>query len=205
DWLHTGGMVQVGLAWRLLDAPSAEEPPPPPGGGGGNTGTASSSDPVVVELLKQLTELDKNAPPPSPTATPETIAYYKKRVAIVEQLYAKTQKKEREDWLRQLADNHSTLAQSAPKDKAALQRLGQLREQIVREAPGSNLAALVTYRELWAEHGPQIGPDSPDVQKAQEKWMEALAKFVQQYPKADDAPKAPSHLAKGRDAREEAE
>jgi thiol-disulfide isomerase/thioredoxin len=190
EFLSTGPMVQVAEAWRLVDAPGEEGGPSTP-----------ISPPTDNPLLKQLSELDKNPPPPmvQPGHNAAHARYYQQRVALLEQILAKmTDAKERETWTKQLAENLSTWAQcSEDKDKTALQKLGQLRERVEKEAKGSNLAGHVTYRELWAKFGKKLTDVGVDYQKVQREWLEELSKFVQQYGKAEDTPDALLQLAMG--------
>ncbi|MCI0459492.1 MAG: redoxin domain-containing protein [Gemmataceae bacterium] len=193
EFLSTGPMVQVGQAWRLLDAPGPDT--------GGVTPPPQNEDPVVAELMKKLSDLDKSppAPAPQPGHNPDLVRYYQQRVALLEQLRARAPEKDRESWTKQLADNLNTWAQSSEeKDKTALQKLGQLREQVVKTAgAGSNLAGYVTYRELWAKYGPLLIKVDDHYAKVQREWSEELSKFVQQYPKAEDTPDALIQLAMG--------
>ncbi len=192
EFLSTGPMVQVGQTWRLLDAPGPET--------GGPAPTPTAEDPVLADLMKKLSDLDKAppAPAPQPGHNPELVRYYQKRVDLLDQIRTRAPEKERESWTKQLADNLNTWAQSSEeKDKTALQKLGQLREQVVKAAKDSNLAAYVTYRELWAKYGPLLLKVGDDYAKIQREWSEELSKFVQQYPKAEDTPDALIQLAMG--------
>ncbi len=58
--------------------------------------------------------------------------------------------------------------------------------------PGSNLAGYAEYRRLWSEY--TSGPVTP---KGQEAYQEKLAKFVKDYPQADDTPDVLHQLGMG--------
>lgn len=187
EWLQIGEMIQVGLAWRIVDAPS-------PGDGQEVAGGALSVDPAVQPLMDKLRDLDaKNTQlkgSETPGANPEIVRYNLARADLIEQIVAKVKPEEREQWIHQLADCLSTAAQSSGKsDRTAATRLGRLVEQIVRAMPGSNLAAYVSFRDMSADYAVQLA-EAKDFAKVQEGWLARLSKFVETYPKADDTPDA---------------
>src|SRR5262249_11510989 len=147
DWLQTGEMIQVGLAWRLVNAPSpgsASVVPP-----GANVADDKELQPLLEELKKiddKLTAVAGGA-----GANPEVVKLQLGRADVLEKIVAKVQPEQRDIWIRQVADCLQGAAQSSPKDdKTAYQRLQRLEKQVV-EAPGQaggNLAAYVTYREM---------------------------------------------------------
>jgi thiol-disulfide isomerase/thioredoxin len=183
DWLHTGELIQVGFAWRLIDVPSVEDPT---GGVGPNKIDAGPTDPKLKEILTKLEKLDETGASLAP-GNPKMKEYLDARVALVQQLLPLVEAKERDGWYKQIFDNLSTLAQSG--DAAGLKSLTALADQVAKGMPGSNLAAYGAYREMWAHYAqaisdPKITPEA--VEKVQKAWLEQLSKFVQTYPKADD-------------------
>src|SRR5262249_34042478 len=62
EWFQPGEMIQVGAAWRVVDAPSAG-PGVDPAADGKGEGAKVDADPKVQELVKALTEHDKKAVP----------------------------------------------------------------------------------------------------------------------------------------------
>jgi peroxiredoxin len=194
DWLQTGEMIQVSSGtWRIVDAPVAGDISP--------TEPMAKTNPELEKLLEQLSELDKATPAPqqTPGKNPEVVRYNLQRVALVEQILSKvTDAKERETWVKQIADNLSTAAQA--EDKGAFQRLIGLRDSITKAQPGTNLAGYLTYRVLWTDFAPRLagkGDPKESPAKIQEQWMAELAKYVQAYPKGDDTPDALIQLAQG--------
>src|SRR5262249_17348394 len=125
---------------------------------------------------------------------PAVVTYNSQRADIIEKVIAKVIKPEdREQWTRQLADCLSTAAQSsAPNEKTCYERLVRLEEQIVRAQPGSPLAAFVTFREMSAEYQVKMRTNQGGAgfNKVQEDWLTRLAKFAQDYPRAEDMPDA---------------
>jgi hypothetical protein len=185
DWIQLGQLIKMGLAWRLTDAPTA-------GDEGGNA-VVSAVDPALQGLLDQLRDHDAKAPKADgiPGANTELVTYNLARANLLEAILVKVKAEEREQWYRQLADCLAAAAQySAETDKTAYQRLQQLEDQIVKAAPGSNLAGYITFREMSADNALKMSKPGPDITKIQEQWIGKLTNFVSTYPKADDTPEA---------------
>jgi hypothetical protein len=189
DWIQIGEMIQVGLAWRLVEAPA---PGVPTEGSGG--GEVAAVDPALQPLLDELRKHDNTAPKgvDSPGPNAAVAQYNLKRADIIQKVVAKLgTSEEREQWVRQLADCLSAAAQSSGKgEKAAYERLHTLAELVAKEQPGGSLAAHVTFREMSADYAVKLTDVGPDFAKVQEQWLSRLAKFVQDYPKAEDTPDA---------------
>ena len=66
----------------------------------------------------------------------------------------------------------------------------ELEKQAVKAQAGSALAAYVTFREMSADYAGKLTKPTPDFAKVQDQWVARLAKFVQDYPQAEDAPDA---------------
>lgn len=188
DWLQTGELIQVGLAWRLTDAPT------PGDGQDVAAGNQQATDPALQKLLDQLRDLDtKNkglsAGPQGPNAA--VAAYNLERATLLEQITGKVKAEEREQWIKQIADCLGTAVQtSAAGDETASKRMNALVKQIVTAMPGSNLAAYVAYREMLVEHNRRMAGDAKNFGKIQEEWLASLAKFVETYSKTEDTPDA---------------
>lgn len=187
EWLQTGEMIQIGAAWRLVDAPSIGDLGPSP----------KTQKPELQKLLEILASQDEKMPgPDSPRAV--ITRYYLTRASIVEQLVNHTEGNERETWLRQLADNLGAVVQHSPEsEKQHLDRLRHLRDQMVKTQPGSNLAGYMTYRVLMAEYAHKLVTPGKDLVKNQAEWQEKLAGFVAAYPRAEDTPDALLQLGMG--------
>ncbi|HMC63320.1 MAG TPA: thioredoxin-like domain-containing protein [Gemmataceae bacterium] len=186
DWLQTGEMIQIGMAWRLIDGPS-------PGQGsdlvGDNAGPGPSStvDKETQRLLDQLHDLDTRAP--ANDASPTAMAQYQlRRAAVLEEITGRVKPEEKEQWLRQVADCYSAAAQAG--DKSAYDRLTGMAKDSAKNQQGSALAGYITFREMQADYSMQLAQRPSDINKIQSYWLERLAKFVQDYPKADDTPDA---------------
>jgi hypothetical protein len=190
DWISIGELIQVGSAWRLADAPVPSNSPD-----AGNE-PAPTSDPALLAQLDELRKLDATAPRTSDSAfgqNPAVVTYNSGRADIIEKLIAKVKPEDREQWIHQLADCLSAAAQSsAENDKACYERLVRLEEQTVRAQPGSPLAAFVTFREMSADYQVKMRSNKGGASftKVQEDWLTRLAKFAQDYPRAEDMPDA---------------
>jgi hypothetical protein len=189
DWLQSGEMVKVGMAWRLIDAPTYQEIPQTPTSGG--VKPPAPEDPEMQKLVKQLSDLDEkySATPVSTDPNPELVQYNLQRIVIVEKILRSIKDQtERETWYKQIFDNLNSAAQcSSDKDNRAITRLTQLKNEVVAQAPKGKLAAYASYRYLWAVYTPKMARvEGANGQKLQEEWLENLAKFVQAYPQADD-------------------
>jgi hypothetical protein len=197
-WIHTGEMIQVGMAaWRMVDVPTNTDPlvagggiaPPPPAG-----------NPQLEKPLNLLAELDKNPRSDSILAkNKEVEAYYRKRIELVKEIMPLDKESERESWYKQLFDNMTARAQNSG-DDAVIAELKQLKDGVAAKMPGSNLAAYGAYREMWTRYAvgmAKIKDDRKLIDVLQEKWLDDLSDFVKKFSKADDTPDALSQLAIG--------
>ena len=186
DWLQTGALVRVGLAWKIVAAPTLG-PIADQHVASGATNVAENKK--LQALIEQLSELDKKAPPMGTTPGPNAkiVKHNLDRANLLEKIVAEVAPKEREGWIRQVADSLSTAAQSSPvTDKTALTRLLRLEEQITKAMPKSDLAAYVTFREMQADYATKLVNPKGDFSKIQQAWVERLSKFVSDYPKSQD-------------------
>jgi hypothetical protein len=187
DWVQTGEMIQVGPAWRLIEAPTAGAVPP----GGGAPGAADN--PELQKLLTDLGTLDGDFSKKGEAKPADVVKYNLDRTGLIEKIIALVKTDDdRAQWTRQAADCLSAAAQNSPEgDRAAYERLTALVARVEKALPpGSNLTAYVTFREMQAWYSDQLKPKSPKYQEVQEAWLGRLAKFVKDYPKADDTPEA---------------
>src|SRR5262249_38719293 len=84
EWLQTGEMIQLGLAGRIIDAPSqgmANEVP-------ATAGASSISDPEVKKLLEELNKIDTAAPKgaETPGPNPTLTRYNLQRADLIERI-----------------------------------------------------------------------------------------------------------------------
>src|SRR5262245_6010189 len=188
DSLQTGEIIQVGAAWKLVGAPSQGAVPEQ----AAPAGAVVSADPKMQKLIEELTEMDKS-PPASGTGGPnaEIVKYNLKRAGVLEKILAEVPAKERETWVRQVADSLGIAAQnSAAGETAAAERLQRLEQQVVGATPNTPLAGYVVYRRMQADYSARLFKPGVDSTKVQQEWKEKLTKFVTTYPNVDDTPDA---------------
>ena len=191
EWLNTGEMIQVGLAWRMLDVPYLRK------------SVEDKLDPVLKELYDQLAEHDSNKMLFQPGVNPAVERCNMDRVKIVEQILARDSADKRTGWLKQIADNLAAASMANGKEgNPHIGRLQQYRDQMAKQSPHSKVAGYFTFRTLSAIYTPKMNPETNKggtkaVIEAQAEWLEKLAEFVQSYPTADDTPDALFQLAMG--------
>lgn len=198
EWVQTGEMVQVNLAWRLIDAPFLGDANNQ-GGGNPGQGVDSATQKVMDEIAK-LDAKNLKTIEQTPGVNPQAASYYLERVDLIDQLLPKLAADQKEIWIKQKGDNLSAAAMHSPAtDTKAITRLRQFRDEVVQQMPKTNLAGYLTFRALWTEFAPKLTGNDPKVNlpKVQAEWMEKLASFVQEYSKAEDTPSALEQLAMG--------
>jgi thiol-disulfide isomerase/thioredoxin len=191
DMIQFGEIVQVGDAWKLIDAPLAgdQEAPLPDALSTGGKAT-TTTDSATQELLKRIAELDKTQPPYNGMSVDaKTASYHLQRADMLEQVIARSTEAEAGQWIRQLADSLSTAVQaSPPADAKAYDRLVKLVEKTVKDKAAVEVAAYVAFRELTSDYSRAVAEakSAAKMLETQTKHMDRLAKFVAAYPKADD-------------------
>ncbi len=202
SWIHTGEMIQVGMAWRLVDVPVSKDPtgvePVNP-----NIAKSGPVNPKLEKAQNDLADLDKTPPPPAGILAKDAKVhtYYQQRIALVNQILQVAPAEQRESWYKQLFDNMTAMAQNSG-DKAMIGMLNKFKDDVVATpALGTNLAAYGTYRCLWTDYALAMGatpaPPQAEIVKLQDKWLTDLTGFVQKYTKAEDTPEALHQLAIG--------
>ncbi len=195
DWLQTGEIIQVGAAWRLTGGPVPGPASTEDDATGGAKPMGSRIDsPELKKLIDELTAMDTHAPQGSPDPGPDArvAQYHLARADKLEKIIAQFKPAEVEDrdpFIRQLADSLCTAAQkSTGTESTAFKRLVALENGLVAQLRGSNLAAYVTYREVQADYYLRSSAKDAKNDEVQQYYLQRLAKFVADYPKADDTP-----------------
>jgi thiol-disulfide isomerase/thioredoxin len=187
DFLQTGEMIQVGKAWRIIDAPS------PGARGGADPAQAVASGVEIPEQIKDLVEQLKKVDEAAPMgANAEQMARYNlARANVLEKIVDALKGEQQEQWVKQLADSLSAAAQSNPAEKVAYERLTALRDRVLKQSATGALAAYVVFREMSADYAMRLNTSkAEEMAKLQDNWKERLAKFVSDYPTAEDTPDA---------------
>jgi thiol-disulfide isomerase/thioredoxin len=194
DWLQTGEMIQVGYAWRLVDAPTPGAPVDVTGDSAPTPGATPVEDKEMQALLDQLKQLDDGMGKTA-TSGAEAVRYNLARAELLDKVVVKAKEDQRDPWVRQVADCLGTAAQNSPPgDKAAYQKLVKLEERIVAAMPGSTLAGYVIFREISADYAARMSDKKPNFEELQQWWVKKLSEFVQGYSKSEDAADALGQL-----------
>jgi hypothetical protein len=195
-WIQTGELIQVGRAWRIIQGPTPGMQPPPDEG----QIVDGVAGPVPIPeggrpFIELIDKMDKDGPGPGREGI---ITFNLKRAELLEKiaaLYTKAEDRGKRDiWLKQVAENLATAAQQG--DKTATDRLAQWKAFLAKD-PASTALPYVTFREMSAQYGlelAKVGPKPEDLNKFQEAWKAKLAKFVTDFPNADDTPDATHQL-----------
>ena len=188
DWIQTGEMYQVGNVWRLVSAPMPGASAPEASNSKGGSSVSLDDNPELQRLIAELTELDKQVPPPSPSGNSPALAqHHLKRADILERIVAKVKPTDRDPWIRQVADSLGTAAQCDANNTVSMTRLLSLEQQLAKALPaGHVLTAYVTYREMQADYSRSSNGKSKDFNKMQETWLARLAKYAETFPNGED-------------------
>lgn len=183
EWLSTGEMILVGLAWRLVDVPNPETAP-----GSGNdvpTPAQAGVNAELTKLLEQLTDIDTKLTAVGGAAANPLI---KARIQLITTIMTKVDVKEHETWYRQLIDNHAAAAQNG--DASATKDLDDLiRAVTTKHADNKNLAAYGVYRAMWTRYAKDMEDtkkSGTEIAKIHSQWLGQLEQFVKDYPTAED-------------------
>jgi len=204
DQVPIGTMVQVGPAWRLIDAPARPTegqtvasndgfffPSPLPGGGSGNASETSGTTGVDAKLQGLLGQLEKLDITMRQATGGELARLHAERADLLESLAAATTAEDRSLWIRQLADTVSAAVPTGEYPEGVA-RLKQLQAKLSGD---SDLQAYIEFRIMRADYGRQINAPKADFSAIQKQWVENLRKFVEAYPKGSDTPDAMLELA----------
>lgn len=203
EHLLIGTMIQVGPAWRLVDAPQmltgrAGEVAsagiffrPELRQGGEPIPTTPQIDEKVREIVVELQNIDKQLAEAAPA---QQTQLNERRCALLGQLIERSKDDaERGQWTRQLADTVSLAVQAGtyPDGLAQLEKLlGEVEKQTDKD-----LTAYVKFRLLNAQYGQDLQEQDADIAKVQTAWVESLTKFAEEFPQAADAADAILQLA----------
>ena len=207
-FVQIGEMIRVGEVWKLTQIPLPLEGESVQVTAGGvlmqpalamsnasQSGEADRISPETQRLLQQLQAIDQKSPPPNAAQT-VIGTYNSQRTQILNKLIlvAKTGN-ERSQWTRQMVDGLTTAVQTtgyAP----GLEQLRSMEKDAQRSSADSALQAYIAYRRMLAEYSLGIQNATAKEQAAiQQRWQQQLARFVKDFPNAEDSPEAMLQLA----------
>lgn len=203
-----GAMIQVGNAWRLVDAPFVLDenaadslagglffrPPTPVVPTSPAEGAPSEE---MQKLLADLESLEKALA--EAKSLEEQTNLNGKRADLLQALAAAaTRPEDRLTWLKQLADTLSATAQGGTFPEGAA-RLKSLYEEVAKDPAQKSLAAYVRFRQMAAEYGLSLQAPNADYNKVLTGWIANLEQFLKDFPDAPDAPEAIMQIAVGKE------
>ncbi len=203
EHLLIGTMIQVGPAWRLVDAPQVLSGQagdvasssiffrPELRATGDTLPTTSQIDEKVREIVTELQAIDKQLAEAAPA---QQAALHGRRTALIVRLIdgAKVAE-ERAQWTRQMADMVSLAVQSGTYPDGIKQLEGLLAK--IEKQADKDLTAYVTFRLATAQYGQDLQSPDADIAKVQAAWVESLTTFVKDFPQSPDASDAALQLA----------
>jgi thiol-disulfide isomerase/thioredoxin len=197
--IMVGTIVKSGSAWRLIDLPSVGNDGESVAQSSGNlfaaaspamTGANGNLNSKTQELVTKLESIDAQL---SKIEDPkESAPLHAQRADVIEALAASAaDAAERETWIRQLVDTMSIAVQTGAYPDGA-ERMEKIATSF---ADGDEtLAAYADYAAINSQYVVRQTPDA-EFEKVQEWYLDALAGFVDRYPKTPEAAKAWLQLA----------
>ena len=200
-----GTLIQTEAGWRMIDLPQNlldsqtnnlaggfffQDPPTRQPDMAGNAGGLNEAE---QKLLQELEKIDKTL---AQATGPEQLSRANAaRADVLEKLLqATTRTENRDSYTRQFADSVSAAVQSGGYPEG-VERMKKLAEGLTAEPSNAKLAAYVMWRYLTADYARNLMQTNIDYSKVQEKWMADVRKFVDDFPRAEDAAEAMLQLA----------
>lgn len=197
-FVQIGELVRVGDTWKLTRIPQPIEGDNLQLEGGvllqesldaGSLSPNEGLSPEAAQLVEKLKQLDDAAPDQS-AALAAVEQYNLKRADLVQQLAKSvTSEKERDLWWRQLIEGVA-----AETHKGAFPNGAERLAAIEKDLTDSKVDALVPFtrfRRLLVDFASRMqSAEQGDRQKIQEKHLQDLRDFVQEFPKSEEAPEA---------------
>ena len=211
--LQLGTMINVGGAWKLIDGPvlgNSEEVASSAGffyRQGANNVEAqamaaqqnNAPSEKMQETLAALEKLDQQIA--SAPAGKRSTLNTKRANMLLNLANLMTDKSEKEQWLRQLADMVSASAQDGTYPEG-IKYLKKMEEQLATQVKAKELSADILayfkfHRMLAEYYGVVMADPKVDYVKAQAAWLKDLEAFVEEYPKSEHSSEALRQLAMG--------
>lgn len=208
--VSVGELVRVGEVWKMTMLPqplegNLELTAGPimfhiVGTGSNETATASNTpvSPKIQELVEKKLKPLMEKPPAASSARSVFDKYYKQvENVLIELVNESKTDEERAQWTRQLLDTVAAAVQSGNYPNGVA-RLKRLEEEIAAGAPKSPLVAVARYRWKLAEYAAAMQDakgNNETLQKIHATWLKDLEDFLDENPKAEDAPDASLQLA----------
>lgn len=202
--VQIGTLIEIGPVWRVIDVPQATAEGAPDlaasgfffhgAAGGSPKGPASAA--AGEQTQKMLADLEKlDASLAQAASADEKAALNERRADLLEQIAGQVDNaKDRDLWLKQLADTVSAASQAGAFPKG-VERLEKLFGKLNQGQDNKDVAAYVRFRQLTAEYGLSLQAKDADFPKIQAQWLKNLEQYVADFPKSADAAEAMLQLA----------
>ncbi len=216
QYFRAAEIVRVGDAWKLVDlpalvsanqtinsgivlAPSLDQQvvasASSTGGKEGDQALVENNEKIqeYADLLKKLDENQPNA-----NDQKALVAYYNKRTEYCAFIGSKSKKQEnREYWYKQTADSINSAVQTEQYPQG-VEVLNQYADQFDKLDWGAKLGSYFRFRAINSNIALKLSKEK-DHSKVQQELVEQLIKFVDTYPKSEDADDALWQIGNGQE------
>lgn len=200
--IQLGELVKVGDVWKLTQVPQPVEGENFVTTGGfliqplATPAETVALSPEVQKLIEELQQLDQKAPQLGQASPAELSAYYRQRTRILKQL-AETVAvhEEKAAFIKQCVDSLAAAVQTDVYPEG-IKEIEAFERQASQGGASTSLLPYIVYRRIMSQYTLQMKEASLEQRgEVQQKWLEQLAKYVDSYPQAEDAPDAMWQLA----------
>lgn len=152
----------------------------------------------IQKLLGDLSKLEEELAKATKPADMNRVSV--KRFDILDKIIESSGTlEERKPWVQNLAESLSAAVQGS-NYTAGVERLEQLYEKVNGWDQKGELAGLVRFRWLDAQHFLSLQDPKVDFEKVNDRWLADLEEFVTKYPRATESAEAMLQLAQSQEA-----
>jgi len=212
DQLLVGTLVQVGQAWRVIDAPRSVVEGAvlneqgiffnSTGGlvsakGADRIASGDAAMKLAGKLMEQLEAVEGKLR--EAVSAEEKARYQDERADVLEKLISQAERPEDRDlWIRQFADTVGAAIQ-AGEYPAGIDRLSQLPEKLRELEITDKQIAYVSYRVISSDYALKVQQPDADFDTIQSDYLQKLEDFVSKFASAEDAAEAMVTIAMSRE------
>lgn len=212
DQLLVGTLVQVGQAWRVIDAPRSVVEGAvlneqgvffnSTGGlvsskGSDRTTSADAAMKMAGKLMEQLEAVEGKLQ--AATSPAEKTRFQDERADVLEKLISQAERPEDRDlWIRQFADTVGAAIQ-AGEYPTGIERLSQMPEKLKELDITDKQVAYVSYRVISSDYALKVQQPDANFDAIQSDYLQKLEGFVTKYGSAEDAAEAMVTIAMSRE------
>lgn len=198
--IHLGTFIRVGNAWRLIDVPRIDDTEQAstgesgiffqaahtslPNRAGGDSAAHAGASKELQVYLDKLQKIESDLAQATTKAAKAKL-HAERTDTLLSVISSVSVVKERQQWIRQLADTLS-MAVQADEYPEGTRKLASLVAQL-KKGSSTDLAAYASYRQLTADYTHNLQQPKANYAKVQGNWLKQLAAFVKEFPKSPDA------------------